>query len=152
MHRHLVLLTLTLGVAGCGGGGFEVPDFVGRDGSGEAVYVIGGEDSPLPVAVTPRSVTLEPALHGALVRVEAVAPTQGYHSPQLLVANNGRPDAAGLLRLEFVAVPPLAAADVGPERTRQLRAAHFVPVRAFRNVNGVQIAGAGTLQTLTLPK
>jgi len=150
MRGYLVFSPLLLALAACGG--IEVPEFLGREGSSSATYQIGGEDLPLPLAMTPRDVSLETALNGALLRVQGVAPTQGYHSAQLLVANNGEPDAAGMIRLEFVAVPPVTQEAVGPDVTRQVQAAYFIPVRSFRRVNGVQVAGAGTLRTLTLPE
>jgi hypothetical protein len=150
MRRHLVFWPLALALAGCSG--IEVPQFLGREGTGQPVYTLGGEEVPLPLAMTPRDVTLETALNGALLRVQGVAPTQGYHSAQLLVANNGEPDEAGMIRLEFIAVPPTTQEAVGPDPTRQIQAAYFIPARAFRRVNGVQVAGADTLQTLTLPK
>ncbi len=149
MRRYLVFSPLLLVLGACSG--FETPEFLGREGDGSPTYVIGGEELPLPLAMTPRDVTFETALNGALLRVEGVAPTQGYHSAQLLVANNGEPDAAGMIRLEFVAVPPQDQQAIGPEATRQLRAAYFVPARSFRRVRGVEVAGAGTLRTLTLP-
>jgi hypothetical protein len=146
----MVFTSLVLALAGCGG--FEMPEFLGREGSGNSTFVLGGEDMPLPIAIAPSRVTLEPALYGALLLVEGIAPTQGYHSAQLLVADNGMPDPAGLIRLEFVAVPPASVQNVGPEVTRELQAAHFVPVRMFRGLNGVQVSGAGTVQTFNLPK
>lgn len=150
MRRHLVISPLFLALAGCGG--IEMPEFLGRQGSGDATYVIGGEEMPLPVAIMPSRVSLEPALNGALLTVEGIAPTQGYHSAQLLVADNGLPDATGRIRLEFIAVPPAAAQDVGPVVTRELQAAHFVPVRMFRKVTAIEVSGAGSVQTLSLPK
>jgi hypothetical protein len=84
-----------------------------------------------------------------IVRVEGVAPTQGYYGAELLPVS-ATPDAAGILGFELVAVPPDVAERVGPERTRLLTAAVFVPNLALEDLRGFRVAGSGGARTLPL--
>ena len=130
MVRNALILCLGLCLSGCSG--MPVPDFLGRGGGQKTAFDLFGPEGLASISIAPSVVVVEPALNGAIIRVEGVAPTQGYHSPQLLVANIGRPDASGTLQLEFVAIPPPEPADIGPNETRELRAGFFVPERANR--------------------
>jgi len=128
----------------------QMPDFLGREGSGGGSYSLRPEPIPDAVPVPMRSARAERGLGGHIVRVEAVAPTQGFFSANLVVQNGGVPDANGVLGYLLVARPPLTPQAVGPERTRELHAAIFVPTRALRNMSAVRITAANTSQTLPL--
>ncbi len=145
-YRPLLVLIFVV-LAGCGGG---VPDFLGRDPSGGGSYSL---RPPPPAALVPvpmRLARAEPGLRGQIVRVEVVAPTQGYYGAELAAQGGGLPDANGVLHFELVARPPSTPQAVGPERTRELHAAVFVPDRALRNMRAVRITGSNTTQTLSL--
>jgi hypothetical protein len=145
-------LTTLAGLVALGGCAFEMPDFLGREGAGaSSTYELGGADPlPDPVPVPLRSAELERALHGVILRVEGVAPRQGYYGAELLPLGGGAPDAAGVVSYQLLAVPPEAPGAIGPERTRLLSAAVFVPNRALRDLRGFRVAGTGTGQTLAL--
>jgi hypothetical protein len=148
MRKAFLIFGLAAAVAGCS---FEIPEFVGREGTGQSLYVLGGNDPlPDPVPLPLRSATLEPALHGVIVRVQAVAPSQGYYSALLVPLSGGRPDASGVVSFQLAALPPTVPGQVGPERTRLLDAAVFVPNGALKGVRGFRVGGAGTAQTLPL--
>ena len=146
MRKGLSLLAGLVLLAGCG---MEVPGFVGREGNYDGFYSVRGTPPPDPVAVALRTAVLERALHGVIIRVEAEAPAQGYYSATLLPLNDGRPDAAGVVTFQLVAMPPPEPGAVGPARTRQLSAATFVPTLALKNIRAFRVSGIGTVTTLT---
>jgi hypothetical protein len=145
-HRALILACLAA-LAGCT---MELPGFLGREGNASGTYRL-DDDEPLPdpVPLPLRMAEAERALHGVIVRVEGVAPTQGFHSAALLPQGDG-PDAAGILGLRLVAIPPGTPEAVGAERTRVLTAAFFLPNLALRDLRGVRVAGGANVRTLPL--
>lgn len=147
--RLIALLPLVL-LAGCGGG---VPDALGREGAGaQGVYSLSREPDalpdPIPMPLT--ALTIEPALNGTIVRVESVAPTQGYHTARLVAQASGAPDDTGTVGFVLTAIPPEGAEAAGPARTRTLRAAVFVPNQAKRRVKSVRILDATGVRTVPL--
>ncbi|WP_424928242.1 hypothetical protein [Amaricoccus tamworthensis] len=129
----------------------EVPSFLGREGSGDSTFSLGGpEPLPEPVAVSIASATVEPALHGVIVRVEGVAPTQGYYGASLVEYRDGEPGPNGLVEMAFVALPPDVTQQPGPAQTRELRAARFYTNAELESIRGVSIQGAGVSRTLSL--
>jgi hypothetical protein len=143
----LLLLAALGALAGCS---VEVPSFLGRESGGGASYSLRGEPLPDPVAVPLREAALDRGLYGVVLRVHGPAPTQGYFGAQLRPINNAVPDAAGISSFEFVALPPSSPQAIGPERTRELSAAVFVPTLALNELRGFRVGGAGTTQTVTL--
>jgi hypothetical protein len=145
-YRTLFVLSF-VGLAACA---VPVPDFLGREGSGSGSYSIRPEPLPDPVPIPMRLARVEPGLRGQIVRVEAVAPTQGYFSATLAPMNGGVPDENGVMAYTLIARPPIGPQGIGPERTREMNAAIFVPNRALRNMSAVRITGSNTTQTLQL--
>jgi hypothetical protein len=143
-------LSLLAGLALLAGCSMEVPGFLGREGNAAGFYSVRGEPAPDPEPVALQTAVLERALHGVIVRVEAVAPTQGYYSATLVPLNDGEPDAAGIVTFQLVAMPPPEAQAAGPARTRTMSAATFLPTLGLKNVRAVRVAGVGTATTLTL--
>jgi hypothetical protein len=145
-YRLLLALPMLL-LAGCS---VQVPEFLGRDGTGGGSYSLRPEPLPEPVPIPMRMARAERGLRGQIVRVEAVAPTQGFFAAELMPLGGGVPDANGVMSYRLVARPPQTPQAVGPERTRELHAAVFVPDRALRNMRAVRITGSNTSQTLSL--
>lgn len=146
-------LFLLAGLAALAGCSFEMPSFVGREG-GEGYYSLGGDEEvqPEPEVIPFQTAVLEPALNGVILRVTATAPTWGYHTAFLRPLNNGEPDAAGLMTYELVAIPPIAAEQAGPPRSRQMSAGIFVPNLAMKKISGFRVTGGGKVQTLPAPR
>lgn len=142
------MLAAAMLIAGCA---MELPGFVGRAGDGRSAYAV-GEITPLPdPAPLPMRLALaERGLNGVILRAEGQAPTQGYHSAELRPLGAGAPDAAGIASFELVAVPPAEPQAAGPERTRRLDAAVFLPDRAWGDARAIRVSGAGTVETLSL--
>ena len=108
----------------------------------------------LPDAVaiaTLRTAAVERSAGGVILRVTGVAPTQGYFNATLAPLNEGAPDAAGLVTVRFLATPPLAPQQVGPERTRLLLAAAYASDAELRGVRGFRLVAGPNVQTLALP-
>jgi hypothetical protein len=107
-------------------------------------------ETPDAVAVsTLRLATVERAAGGVILRVTGVAPTQGYFGPALVP--QGPPDAAGLLTVAFLAIPPIEPQQVGPERTRLLLAAAYASDLELRGLRGFRLVSGPNVQTLSLP-
>lgn len=98
-----------------------------------------------------RAATVERASGGVIVRVTGVAPTQGYFAPTLLARTQDGPDAAGLLTVSFLAVPPLESQQIGPERTRLLLGAAYASDLELRGVRGIRLVAGPNVQILSLP-
>ena len=145
-QQRFLLPLLLLALTACGG---NLPGFLGREGSGSGSV---REAAPLPdpVPMAARTVTVEPGRGGTIIRVDIVAPTQGFHSAELTPSGNGEPDEFGAIGFALSAIPPEGAQAVGPERTRTLHAAVFVADRARRPVRTVNIVDATGTRTLRL--
>jgi hypothetical protein len=146
-HGPKIFLCL-LGLAGCS---YEIPGFLGREGTGNAAYTLRPEPLPEPVPIPLREAVIDQGLYGLIVRVYGVAPTQGYYAGDLLAEGDGFPDASGVLAYQLVAIPPDIQEAVGPERTREIEAAIFIPALALKKITSVRVTGAGNVRTLRLP-
>lgn len=155
MRKILLLSSTLLILAGCGGSGSlgsipgSFPSF-GRSAPAEparpvAVVV---EDPSRLLAV--RRAETETALRGVIIRVESVAPAQGFYAPELRVLNEGHPDAAGVITYEARAVPGPEDAPVGPEQTRVITSGAFLTTRIASTLSAVRIVGEGSSVTLPL--
>ena len=103
----------------------------------------------VPIAAV-RTAVLEPAFGGVILRVTAVAPSQGFFNATLSPENDGRPDAAGLVTVALRAVPPPTPQAIGPERTRLLMTAAFVQTRELRGIRGFRVVAGPNVITLPL--
>jgi hypothetical protein len=142
-------LAALVALAGCT---VEMPSFLGREGNGSGEFSMRPEPAPDPIQVALREASLERSLHGVILRVAGEAPTWGFYTAQLRPLDGGAPDAAGIVTFELVAVPPQGAEPAGPERSRLLTAAIFMPTLALKDLRGLRVSGGGTVQTLTLPR
>lgn len=109
-------------------------------------------DLPSAVEVSNvRTAVVERALGGVILRVTAVAPTQGFFDPALIAASGEAVDASGVVTVRLVAVPPQTPQAVGPERTRLLMAAAFLPDLELRNVRGFRLVAGANVLTFPVP-
>lgn len=77
---------------------------------------------------------------GVILRVEGIAATQGFHSPELRTIGRG-PD--GVETVELRAVPPLGQQAVGPERSRLLLVGRFYSNRELDGIRSFRVVAAG---------
>ena len=145
--RNLAFAASMLALAGCS---FEMPGFLGREGSGDAGYTLrrGPEPLPDPVPIAIQGAAGDPAPGGVILRVDGLAPAQGYHTAALIPRGVG---ANGIAELELVAIPPEAVLAVGPPQTRELQAALFLPSRQVEDLRSVQIVGSSSSVAVALP-
>ncbi len=153
MRRGLPLLLALAALGGCSNG---IPSFLGREGEQTGTFTF-GDDTPEgayePVDVPLTSALIERGLHGVIVRVESIAPTQGYYAAQLApVQADIRADETGILTLRLTALAPTTPQDVGAPATRRLTAAFFLQNVTLRDVKAVRVVAGGQSQTLPLPK
>jgi hypothetical protein len=85
------------------------------------------------------SVVPEPALRGLILRATAIAATEGYHTAQFVAQNEGLPDENGIVTFEFRAIPPASPGRVGPEQTRRIVAATFIPDNDLVGIRGFAV-------------
>lgn len=99
----------------------------------------------------------EPLNEGRMLVVTGMAPTKGYWRAGLVAETPDptgrlRPDAEGILRLRFVAIPPrpgdTAARMPANEATDTITAAVTLPATTLVRVRQVVITGAGNAVTL----
>jgi hypothetical protein len=149
-----LFLALLTGLAACT---FEVPDFLGREGGTSDSYGLERETWPDPVPVEITQARIEPALRGVIVRVDGLAPTDGYHTAQLTslapspvqALADDRP-TDGVIELAFLAVPPAQPERVGPVSGRVLHAAAFLPTRFLEDATSVRVRSGAAIRTLPL--
>ena len=128
------LLACLGALAGCG---VQMPGSLGLGGERGAAAVTREavvEEPILPV----RRAQVEPALRGVILRVETVAPTQGWHEPALAPASSGDP---GVRAFTFGAAAPEGAQAIGPERTRVLVAAVYLSRPELRGIRALAVNG-----------
>lgn len=152
MRRGPVLLLALAALSGCS---FEMPSFLGREGSQSGTYSF-GDDAPEgaydPVAVPVSSAVAERALHGVILRADSIAPTQGYYAAALETGADLEPDASGTLTVRLTALAPTTPQATGAPRTRTLTAALFVQNVALRDVRAFRVVGAPNTVTVPLPR
>jgi hypothetical protein len=146
-RRHLVLTMAAVVIAGCGGpaGGTRRPARPPR--RGETAFAPGGDDGTM-LMPSLRLVAAEPGRQGVILRAEAVAPTLGFHSPELRPV--GR-DPAGTEILEFRARPPAVPEPVGAERARLLVAARFYRPHELREIRAFRVVARENSAESRLP-
>lgn len=106
-------------------------------------------DLPDAVPVPMREATVERGYGGVILRVTGVAPTQGWFNAALLP--DEQPDAAGVLTVTLLAVPPLGPEQAGPERSRLLMTGAFVQELELRDIRAFRLVAANQTVTLPLP-
>lgn len=142
-NRTLILVALAV----LGGCGLRLPGFDDIGSPRTAVSAV--PSAPVFDPVLPlRRAQIESGLRGSILRVEAVAPTQGWYDAEL-VLRESQP-APGVLAYEFRATPPEGAQPVGRERTRLLTAAAFLPDTQLRGLRQIDVNGT-TLAVSPLP-
>ncbi|MEO1550910.1 MAG: hypothetical protein AAFR93_10840 [Pseudomonadota bacterium] len=142
-----VAIGLCLAVAACGGGSgsgsLGSAWFSGGGREAQAETEVAVLDPTVPVTAL-RGAVLEPALRGAILRVEGVAPSLGYHSATLRLRG---PDADGRVLAEMRAVPPATPVS-GRSAGQALTAAVFVPRDVLDQVDQFDINAASGAITL----
>lgn len=151
-RRALVLLGAGL-LAGCAGGGLwpfggsgnRTPEAVSLSSSRASQAAPVDAKVLLPAL---RFAAAEPGRQGVILRVEGIAPTQGFHSGELRPVGRS---ADGIETVELRAVAPLGNQAIGAERTRLLAVGRFYSNRDMDTIRGFRIVTDGAVVPATLP-
>jgi hypothetical protein len=146
MRANFFILCILAGLPACS---MELPPFLGSNAPGGNTWELNPDPPPPPVAVTMRRVAVEPALHGVILRVDGLAPAQGYWGAALMSARSPEP---GVLAYDFVARPPETVEVIGPVQTREVQAGLFLPNRHLTRVRALRVSGAGATETVPIPQ
>ena len=150
MKRNLVIGLALISLVGCGGfsdSRFNPANWFGR-GQDEAASAIGADpvDPALtdqrPLIRTIRSLEIERAAGGAIIRATGIAPTQGYFGAEL-VPLAGESPINGALVYFFRVEVPVDNQPVGAEQARVLTVARFVPDATLALSRSIVVRGAG---------
>lgn len=146
MRKGLIVATGLMLLAGCEVRG---PEFL--TGEGGLLGPAAIEQGDVVAITSIREATIERSFRGVIIRVEAVAPRQGFHDAALVPRDDGAADGAGIVTLELVARAPLEPEAVGPDRTRLLVAGRFVSNLELRDLRGFRVVTDRGAITLPLP-
>ncbi|CAN5652389.1 hypothetical protein BH23PSE1_BH23PSE1_00580 [soil metagenome] len=165
MRTKLAVLLVALLAAGCSGGSEQPGLLGGLSGGGIFGGLFGSGPPPSQQAPAPRAGALAPesdasvllpavrlaaadrGRQGTILRAEAIAPVQGFHSPQLRVLE-GR-EAGGLVVVELRAIPPTGPEAIGSARSRLLSVGRFFSSREMRDIRGFRVIGAENAISVT---
>jgi hypothetical protein len=140
-RRPYLILALPVVLAGCGDSALNPFGWLGGREAPEPVSPLALPEDPRPLVERVTSVTLDRTPGGAIVRAEGLPPALGYWSAALVpVDRDGRPDADGVLALEFRAVPPPEPLP-GPPAARTLVTGYFLTEQRLRDVRVITVAG-----------
>lgn len=147
MRKGLIVAAGLVLLTGCGN--VQGPEFItGEGGLLGPETIVQGDFVPV---TSIRSANIERSFRGVIIRVEAVAPRQGFHDATLAARDGGAADGAGIVTLELLARVPLEPEAVGPERTRLLLTGFFVPNAELRDLRGFRVVTDRGAITLPLP-
>ncbi len=139
--RLYLALALPLLISGCGDSALNPFGWFGGREAPEPAAPLELPGDPRPLVERVTSVTLDRTPGGAIVRAEGLPPAVGYWSAALVpVDRDGRPDATGVLALEFRAVPPPEPMP-GPPSARTLVTGYFLTEQRLRDVRVITVTG-----------
>ncbi len=156
--RLFVVFGFMLGLAACSGGGgslgnFNLANWFSGGGAqsatavrrslaprrGYAAYV---ETRPLIAQVS--GLWVDKTSSGAIVRATGLAPHQGFHSADLVIAKSSR---KGVLTFEFRAQPPGSATSGGPAYLREITAGTFLSHAQLNGIRRIRVIAAQNSRT-----
>jgi hypothetical protein len=140
MRGRLILgLALPLLAAGCGDSSLNPFNWFGGGGTPEPVALLEVPEDPRPLIDQVTAVTIDRTPGGAIVRATGLPAAVGYWNAALVPVNrDGRPDEAGVLALEFRAVPPPSPVPGSPA-AREIVAGYFITEQVLRDVRSVSV-------------
>lgn len=147
--RLTIALFATAGVlAACGGGsgsGLNPLKWFRKDRNvtQEAVEVV----DPRGLISSIKSLKVDRAPGGAIIRAVGVAAVQGVYDGELVPLGGSETPDGGVLTYEFRVMPPSPAVSVGAERTREVLVGHFVSTQTLTGVRRITVIGQTNRRT-----
>lgn len=147
LARPLLLVTLCLALASCGGlrdSRLNPLNWFGKSQAREVIVLPekGADARPLVEDVV--SMTVEPMPGGAIVRARGLTPTQGWWKAELVPLPL---DENGVLVYEFRLIPPLEKTDVNTPRSREVDVAIFISDFKLDAVREIVVQGANNARS-----
>lgn len=99
----------------------------------------GAVQDPRPLAEQITALKVEPASGGAILRVTALPPTQGWWDAELVKRS---PDENGARIYDFRMSPPKGQAGVNTPRSREITAAVFLTTRQLQEITSITVQAA----------
>lgn len=96
-----------------------------------------GEKRPLVAQLI--SLKVEPAKGGAIVQAVGLPPTQGFWDAELVA----RPVENGHITYDFRASPPVGAAAVSTQQSREISVAAFITAFKLEEIREITVVAAG---------
>lgn len=136
-------------LTGCGESRLNPFNWFGSDTQSETVddvdIPVVTDDRPLVDQIT--ALVIERTPGGAIIRVTALPPTQGWFDASLVSLTPEDAPADGVLVFDFRAYPPAAPTRVSTSQSRELTAAVFVSDIVLENVRQIRVNGASNART-----
>jgi hypothetical protein len=139
--RRLLVVTLVLALAGCGGirqSKLNPFNWFKRS-EPRATVVVEEAGDPRPLVETVLTMTVEPIPGGAIVRARGLTPTQGWWEAELVPKDV---DEDGVLVYEFRLQPPTGRTDVNTQRSREIDVAIYISDVKLDPVREIVVQGA----------
>ncbi|MFC3179575.1 hypothetical protein [Cypionkella sinensis] len=140
----IAILALTA-LTACGGSASRLNPFKWFKRSAPAPVVsVETPADPRPLVNTVLSMQIESYPGGAIVRATGLPPTQGYWSAELVP----RPvDEKGTLVLEFHVFPPVGAAAVVNQQSREITVAYNLSDIKLQQINEIVVQGGSNARS-----
>lgn len=142
VSRSLLLLTLCVTLAGCGGfrdSRLNPLNWFGRSEPRESIVLPEQQKDPRPLVESVLSLTVEPMPGGAIVRARGQTATQGWWKAELVPLDI---DENGVLVYEFRILPPIEDTDVNTPQSRQVDVAIYISDIRLDRVREIVVQGA----------
>jgi hypothetical protein len=142
LARPLLVVTLSVLLAGCGGFGnsrLNPLNWFGRSEPRETIVLPEGSREGRPLVETVLTLSVEPTAGGALVRARGQTPTQGWWQADLVPLPV---DENGTLVFEFRLIPPLEPTPAGTPQSRQIDVGTFLSDYKLEGVREIVVQGA----------
>ncbi len=140
------LIALTV-LSACGGlrdSRLNPMNWFGRSQPAAQVQVAAAPTDPRALVDQVLSMTVESYPGGAIVRATGLPPTQGYWQAELVA----RPlDENGVLVLDFRVFPPIAAAGVINQQSREITVAYNLSDIKLQGISEIVVQGAGNARS-----
>ena len=145
--RPLLLATLCVALAGCGGfrqSKLNPFNWFGKSEAREVIVLPEKQNDPRPLVDDVLSMTVEPIPGGAIVRARGLTPTQGWWNAELVPLPV---DDNGVLVYEFRLIPPPGDTDVNTPRSREVDVAIYVSDYKLDAIREIVVQGANNARS-----
>ncbi|MCX7288756.1 MAG: hypothetical protein NTW20_14700 [Rhodobacterales bacterium] len=147
LARPLLLATLCLLLAGCGGfkeSGLNPRNWFGQSKPKETIVLPKEEQDTRGLVDTVLSLEVEPVPGGAIVRARGQTPTQGWWQAELVPMPV---DDRGTLVFEFRLLPPVTETRTSTPQSRQIDVAIFLSNIKLEPVREIVVQGSSNARS-----